>query len=247
MRHGMRWSGAAAAVLLAAVTAFGQEAKPAFAHTFTLGATLTEGNSDTRQGNATWLTEGEKEALGSVRLGAEGKYGESRAPDGEMDKTIENVKVFANVKKTLSAMSFTYLDATYFYDDIADIDYRVNVGPGLGVYLVKNDATQVSLETGPSYVWERVAGENDEYLALRVQERGEHKIGANARVWESVEYLPSTEDFQDYLLNAEAGIEAAINATLSLRLVVQYKYDNEPAEGTERGDTTFIAGVSVKL
>ena len=102
MTVGIRSVGAAA-VLLAAVTAYGQEAKPAFAHTFTLGATMTEGNSDTRQGNVGYLVEGEKEGLGSVRMGAEGKYGESRASDGEMDQNMGNAKVFANVKKTLSA------------------------------------------------------------------------------------------------------------------------------------------------
>jgi len=245
--HGIRLSGVVAAVLLAAGTAFGQDEKPAFAHTFSLGAIITEGNSDTRQGNVNWLTEGEKEPLGSMRVGAAGKYGESRAADEKMDKTIENAKIFANVKKTLSARTFTSMDVTFFYDDIAEIDYRVNVGPGLGFYLVKNDATQVLLEAGPSYVWERVAGENDEYLAVRVLERAEHKIGANARVWESVEYLPNTENFSEYLLNAEVGIEAAINAKLSLRLVAQYKYDSKPAEGIEKSDTTFIAGVSVKL
>jgi putative salt-induced outer membrane protein YdiY len=246
MRDAIRLSGAAA-VLLAALTTFGQDVKPAFAHTFSLGATMTDGNSDSRQGNATWLTEGAKEGLGAIRLGAEGNYGESRPTGGQMDKTIENAKASVNVKKTLSAMTFTYVDASYLYDDIALIDYRITVGPGLGVYMVKNDTTQFSVEAGPSYVFERVDGQTDSHPALRVAERLEHKLSATARIWEAVEVLSDTEKFSDYLVNSELGVEAALNSTLNLRLVLQNKFDSQPAADTEKSDTTFIAGVSVKL
>ena len=238
----------AAVILAAAVLANGQEAAPAaLVHTFTLGATMTDGNSDTRMANASWLTEGEREGLGSVRLGVEGNYGESRDSAGAMDTTVENVKAFLNVKKTLSALTFTYVDATYLFDDIALVDYRFTLGPGLGAYLVKREATQVSVDVGPSYVWEEVDGDRDEYLALRVAQRAEHKFATGARIWESVEYLPSTEAFSEYLLTSEAGVEAPISAKLNVRLVVQNKYDSEPAPGKDRSDTTAIAGVSIKL
>lgn len=247
MKQVMGLGVAALAVLLVAQAGVAAETK-AFTHTFSLGATITDGNSDSRQGNATWLTEGEKEGLGAIRLGAEGNYGESRPADGgQMDKTIENAKAFLNVKKTLSPKTYAYVDATYLYDDIALIDYRIAIGPGLGAFLVKNDATQVSVEVGPSYVFERVDSQTDSHPALRVAERIEHKLSATARVWESAEYLPDTERFSDYLVNAEVGVEAALNAKLNLRLVLQNKFDSEPADGTEKSDTTFIAGVSVKL
>jgi putative salt-induced outer membrane protein YdiY len=246
MRQGIGLGVMAMAALVAAQTGLGAEQKT-FTHTFALGATITDGNSDSRQGNVSWLTEGEKEGLGAIRLGAEGNYGEGRGDNGQMDKTIENAKVFGNVKKTLTPMTYAYVDASYFYDDIALIDYRITVGPGLGLFLVKNDATQVSVEAGPSYVFERVDGETDEHPALRVAERAEHKFSATARIWESVEFLPNTERFSDYLVNSELGVEAALNASLNLRLVLQDKYDSEPAADKDKNDLTFIAGVSVKL
>jgi putative salt-induced outer membrane protein YdiY len=246
MKQGIGLAAMAVAAMVAAQAGLAAEQK-AFTHTFSLGATYTDGNSDTRQGNATWLSEGDKEGLGSVRLGAEGNYGESRAADGDMDKSVENAKAFGNVKKTVSPKTFAYLDSTYLYDKIAEIDYRFTIGPGLGAYLVKNDTTQFSVEAGPSYVWQRVGGEADDYAALRVAERAEHKLSATARVWESVEYLADAERFSDYLVNSELGVEAALNAKLSLRLVLQHKYDSQPAPDVEKSDTTFIAGVSVKL
>jgi putative salt-induced outer membrane protein YdiY len=236
----------AVAAMLAAQTGLAAEQK-AFTHTFSLGATVTDGNSDSRQGNATWLSEGEKEGLGAIRLGVAGNYGESRVADSGMEKSIENAKAFVNVKKTLTPMTYAYVDTTYLYDDIALIDYRITVGPGLGVFLVKTADTQVSVEAGPSYVFERVDGQTDSHPSLRVAERIEHKLSATARVWESAEYLPDTERFSNYLVNSEVGVEAALNAKLNLRLVLQNKFDSEPADGTEKSDTTFIAGVSIKL
>ncbi len=246
MRQGIVLVGVLAAAFLAASAGYAAEQK-AFTHTLAVGATYTDGNSDTRQGNVTWLTEGDKEGLGSIRFGAEGNYGESRGSDGEMGQTIGNAKASANVKKTLSTMTFTYLDTTVLHDDIADIEYRFTVGPGLGFYLVKSEATQVSLEAGPSYVWEKVGGQKDDYAALRVAERVEHKLSETAKVWESAEYLAKMDDFSKYLINSEAGIEAAMNAKLSLRLVLQNAYNSEPADGKEKSDTTVIVGVSVKL
>ena len=218
----------------------------AFKTTLSGGVTLTDGNSETMQANAALLTEGEKEGLGSVRAGVEANYGETTV-DEESDTTVNNARAFANAKKTLSPRTFGSVDASILQDDIADIDYRATVGPGLGAYLVKNAKTAFSVEAGPSYIWERVAGENDDYLALRFGERIDQVLSATSKAWQSAEYLPKADDFEDYLLNAEVGIEAAVNARISLRFVLQDKYDSTPAEGREKNDLTLIAGVGVKL
>ena len=60
-------------------------------------------------------------------------------------------------------------------------------------------------------------------------------------------FIPSFEEFSNYLLNFELGIETAINSHLNLRLVAQDKYNNVPAVGKEKNDLTFLAGVSYKF
>lgn len=231
------------------------EAK-AFTTSLTAGISLADGNSETLQANAGLLSEGEKEGLGSVRAGAEGNYGETTTrttdePSGTTvnnnETTVDNAKVFLNTKKTLSQRFFGYIDTTGLYDDIAKIDYRATIGPGLGAYAVKNERTTLSAEVGPSYVWEKVDSISDDYLAVRFEERFTHKISDTAHVWQSAEFLPKAEDFGNYLLNAEAGIEAAMNASVALRLVIQNKYDSEPGANLEQNDLTLIGGLSVKI
>jgi putative salt-induced outer membrane protein YdiY len=236
-----------------------EAAKAGWTTALNAGLTMTDGNSETMAVNASLVTEGEKDGLGSVIAGIEANYGENTAKteteneDGSVtvtetdETTIENAKAYVNVKKTLSPKTFASLDGSVLYDDIALIDYRAMLGPGLGFYVVKNDKRELSLEAGSSYVWEKLDGESNAYLALRFAERYTCQITETAKLVQSLEYVPEAEDFDNYLLTAEAGIEAAINDHLSLRVVLQDKYDNTPAPGAERNDVSLIAGLSYTL
>ncbi len=222
------------------------EADASFKNTLAAGLTLTDGNSETLQANASLLSVGEKEGLGTIRAGIEANYGESQVADTK-ETTVDNAKAYFNAKKTLSRVTFSYVDLSVMYDDIAKVDYRTTFGPGLGLYVLKSDARSLLVEAGPAYIWEKVDGVSSDYLAIRVAERFELQLSETANLWQSAEYLPEAEDFENYLLNAEVGIEAAVNSRVSLRLVYQYKYDNQPGEDLEKGDRTLIAGVSVSL
>ena len=59
--------------------------------------------------------------------------------------------------------------------------------------------------------------------------------------------MPQAEDFDDYLLNAELGVEAALNSHVNLRTVLQNRYDNTPGEGLEKNDLALITGIGVSL
>ena len=234
--------------LLMAGTGLAQEAAaPApFKTSLSAGLTLTDGNSETMQGNASLVTEGEKKGLGSVRAGVEAKYGESTV-DGVKETNVNNAKGFANAKKTITPLTFGYGDGSLLYDEVADIDYRATLGPGAGAYLVKNDKTSLSVEAGPTYVWEQVADVQDDYLAVRFAERFDLVLSPTSKLWESVEFLPRVDDFSDYLMNAEIGAEAAMTTRINLRLVLQDKYDSTPGAGLEENDLTLIGALAVLL
>ncbi len=223
-----------------------EAAKKGLQTALNVGLTLTDGNSETLAANASLVTEGEKEGLGSVLAGIEANYGESTV-DEVKDTTVNNAKAYGNVKKTLTERTFAYLDGSALYDDMAFVDYRTTLGPGLGVYLVKTGMHTLSVEAGPSYVWEKVDGVSDNYLALRFAERGTCQISPTAKLVESLEVLPEASDFNSYLLTAEGGAEATMTERISLRIVLQDKYDSTPAAGTQRNDLSLIAGLGFTL
>lgn len=236
---------------LVASASLAQTPSPEWNNRLSLGGTLNDGNSDTLQLNAALLSERQWQDRGSIRAGIEANYGESTTPStngiSQTETTIDNAQAFANIKKNISPRWFMALDLVARYDDIALIDHRITVAPGIGAHLIKNDNTSLSIDIGPAYVWEKVAGISDDYPALRIGQRFDHKLSSTARIWQAIEYIPVIDDLDDYLLNTEAGAEAALNNRINLRLVLQSKYDNIPGETLEKHDLTLIGGISLRL
>ncbi len=222
-----------------------KEENTGFRNTLCMGVTLIDGNSEALQANAVIMTENDKEELSSLRAGMEANYGESTVSSNK-EITVKNLRAFTSVNKMINSKMFGSMHGEVLYDDIAQIDYRATLGPGLGFCLVKNDQMSLSVENGPSYVWEKIADARDAYLGLRFAERCNLVISKVAKVWQSLEYLPKMDDSSDYLLNAELGAEAGMNARMNLRIVLQNKYDSTPGPNLEKNNLTLIAGISIK-
>ncbi|MFH0909456.1 MAG: DUF481 domain-containing protein [bacterium] len=234
----------AAVMMIAAmgISARAEEAAaPKFETSLAVGIMGTEGNSDIKQGTANLLSL-RKAANSECKAGFDFAYGEIGG-----STTNNNIKVFIGHRRNVNDRLYGYFDLSYFYDEIGDIDYRVTASPGLGYFLLKDEAQSLAVEAGPSYIWEKVGGVKDDYPALRLFEKYERKLSDTSKVWESVEYLPRFDDFNDYLLNAEVGVEAAMNSSLSLRLVVVDKYDSTPAPGKKENDVTVTGSLVYRI
>ena len=102
---------------------------------------------------------------------------------------------------------------------------------------IKNESTKLSAEVGPAFIYEKIGSADEHgYFALRLAERFDHKISDRARLWQSAEILPQVDNFDNYLINAELGIEAELtkNKKLALRSFIQDTYDNLPAPGRKK-------------
>lgn len=238
----------AIAACLAGVTfAADEEAEEGIKTKLVLGATLTDGNSETVQATGGLLVDGRIPDTAEVHAGAEGNYSENTDDDDNTETTVQNGRIFANVKGDIADGWFGVGDAQLFHDKIADVDYRLTLSPGIGRYLIDNDTVRLSIEAGPAYVWEEVADISDNYWAFRAAERLDWTISDTASFWEQCEYLQGCDDGDRYFLNAEAGIEAAVSTRVNLRLVVSDKYNNLPAAGAERNDVSVVTALTVSL
>ncbi len=135
----------------------------------------------------------------------------------------------------------------FLYDEIADVDYRVTPGVSAGNFLLKDADFKLSLEAGPSYVFERVGGEDKNYFAPRIADRFDWIISCTSKVYQLAEILFDIEDSKNVLVNAEVGIEAAIATNLALVLSVKETFDNVPAEGRKKDDLIVTTALKVSL
>lgn len=208
-----------------------------------IGFNMTSGNSDTKLFN-TDLSATTKRPRYEFVSDAQITYGKS---DGET--TVENGNTKAQYNRLFSARTYAYFNAEAAYDKIAHLDYRYMTGPGAGYYLVKNTKQNFSLELGLAYLKEKtetppqtseiIDDVKDQAIILRLIQKYDIILTETSKAWESTEYLPEINDLNKYLINAEMGIDSAINAHFNLRLVIQEKYDSMPAVDIKNHDTTI--------
>jgi len=215
--------------------------KPKWNSTATAGLTLTSGNSETLLATASIGSE-KKWDRNEVALGLGGGYGEQ-----DDEKNVEILHGFGQYNRLFTDRWFGLVRADALHDAIADVEYRVTLSPGVGYYFIKNKTTFLRGEVGPGVVFEKVGGETDTYMTVRVAERFEHQLSKTAKLWQSAEILPDVSDWQNYVVNAEIGVEVAVNTKWSLRVLLQDTYDNKPADDSKHNDLKLIAGTAYKF
>lgn len=228
-------------------SAFGQaqdpamQKEPTWEKSAALGLTLTRGNSKTLNftGN---IQATKKAAQNEYNLGADATYGEN---DG--DRNAQNARGYGQYNRLFTERFFGYFRLEAFHDSIAHIDYRITLGPGVGYYFIKEKDMTLRAEAGPSYVHEKLADDTNDYLTLRLAERFDWKLNDRAKIWQSLEVLPQVDDWDNYILTAEAGLETSITPKLSLRTYVQDTYDNDPAPDRQKNDLKFVTAIAYKF
>jgi putative salt-induced outer membrane protein YdiY len=215
--------------------------KTSWQSSISAGLTLTRGNSDTMLVTAAALTE-RKGPINEWSFGADGAYGENAGVEN-----LYTLHGFGQVNHLFSEKLYGYLRVNALHDAIADLQYRITVGPGVGYYLLKETNTTLAAEAGSAVVFERLGTNDNTYATLRLAERFEHKFHDRARIWESVEILPQVNDLNNYLVNAELGIESALSKKLSLQTFAVDNYNNEPAGGHQKNDVKIVSGLKYKF
>lgn len=135
-----------------------------------VGFTLTRGNSDTILTTANIQTH-RKTPENEISLGADGAYGENNSV-----QNVNSVHGFSQYNHLFSEKIFGYLRADALHDEIADLQYRITLSPGVGYYFLKDTNTTLAGEFGPAMVFERLGNTDNNYATLRLAERFEHKF-----------------------------------------------------------------------
>jgi putative salt-induced outer membrane protein YdiY len=216
------------------------------------GLSLARGNANTFMLNGEAVTENVWDK-NDLKLGADGQYGfnnwgqsTNRHDATQQSVAAEAIHGFTEYKRLFTERFYGSGRIDGFHDDVASLQYRVVVGPAAGYYFIKSAASKLNLEAGPSFIKERLGHEDKSYVTLRVSEHGEHSFGKAAKVWEQVTYLPQVDDFSNYLLNSEVGVEAALNAHFSLRVVGDDTFNSRPALGKKENDVILISSLVYK-
>jgi putative salt-induced outer membrane protein len=207
----------------------------------TVGATMTRGNSDSVVATAK-LDAQRRSPVNELILGADGAYGEANGV-----KNYESIHGFVQDNHFFTPQFFGFLRGDGLHDGIKDIDYRYTLSPGAGYYLLKETNLNLAAEAGPSMIAEKQDGTETIYAGARLADRFEYKLNAGTRLWETTEAIPQVDQFDNFIVNAEAGIETAITKKLGLQVYMQDNYVNRPAPGYKFNDIRLVSGLTFKF
>lgn len=201
-----------------------------------------QGNSDDLGTNV----EGKRvDLFDDSELITKGAFSYSESDD---QKKTEKAKIDSVYSIPVSERLYVAFGVEWSYDDIADVHYRTIVGPpSLGYRVYTTEKATLIGELGGGYLWEDVGGVKSDAPVIQLSEKAELKLSDTAKTWQSVEYLPEAEDFDIYLLNAEAGIQSSINTHLALKLVAKNTFDSQPADDRQRNDVQTHASLVVSF
>lgn len=207
----------------------------------TLGAALTRGNSDTVTINGSAQTD-KKWDSNELAFGANAVYGEEQ---GKV--TASSLSGTAQYNRLLHGRFYGFFHVGAMHDDIAEVAYRVTLSPGAGYYFIKNNRISLSGEIGPGYAFERVGGISRSYATMRAGEKFTWQINKRARFWQAVDFTPKADEWSDYVINAEVGLQTEITTHIAMTFSALDSYRAKPAIGAKKNDLKLTAGVTYKF
>lgn len=161
--------------------------------------------------------------------------------------SADSIRANVQHNRILNDKLFLGASLGYFRDDIADVSYRLTPAATLGYYLIKNDEMTLSLEAGPSYLFEEVGGMSNDFFVINAAERFSWEISDRLTFNQNVVGLFDPSDSSNYLITANASLDTDITPNLSWRIAAAWTHDNTPAANLKKDDTTLTTGIAVKF
>jgi putative salt-induced outer membrane protein YdiY len=173
--------------------------------------------------------------------------------DGQYGRT-EGV-VSANNMSGSSKTDFDVGKRTYFYnlmgvgyDQITKIDFRYEVGPGMGYHLFTTTNFVMNVELGGNYQADYYT-DNTRSLNFyaRLAENFTWKINQRMSLVEKFEYFPQINKLDHYRIRFESTFSEALIKNLSLNLSVIDLYDTRPAAGVTQNELQIHSSLGIKF
>lgn len=168
-------------------------------------------------------------------------YTDSELTANRMDGTM---KTDLDVTK----LAYTYSLLGGGYDEVRRIDWRYEVGPGLGYHLIKRTNFVLRVEGGFHYQVQNFEDNLEDYtLSQRLAQDMRWNIGSQFTFDEKVEYFPDLSALDQYRLRMEANLRYWLRSNLSLNLTVIDIFDTRHARNVSRNDLQIRSSIGVKF
>lgn len=130
-------------------------------------------------------------------------------------------------------------------DRFKDINLRLITGAGLGYQFWESKNLNLAVESGIDYLtMDAIEAEDEEYPSWRwALNFDTFLMEERLQAFHTHQLNVGLEDADDLLFSSQTGLRLILMANVNATAQVNYDWDNQPAEDTRRGDTTYIFSV----
>ena len=221
-----------------------------------LGFALTRGNSETKNLNI---------AFNAVRTGFRDKlllyetsiYAANDLPTATPHTTANAVGGGVRYDHDLAPRLFAFVNGDFYHDGLQYLDLRAIFGGGLGVHVIKSDATVLDLLAGANYTHEsyssfvlattpptEVAAVTRSLAGLTLGDSFVHKIGKGTVITQGLLFYPDLTQTGEYRGTFNLGTVTKINKWFGWQNSFADIYVSDPPGGTKKNDLQLATGLN---
>jgi putative salt-induced outer membrane protein len=153
-------------------------------------------------------------------------------------KTAEKYDTELRLDKKYTDRVYSFGNVIWLQDKFAGVNPRKYVGLGGGYKILTGPTHTLLTEAGLNYTTENFTdGTDRDYMGGRLFGKYIYNFTEKNYFSQSVEYIPSFKEENNYFLNSETAVVSALNGYLSLKASYVVNYNNDPPVGKERTDT----------
>jgi len=169
-------------------------------------------------------------------------YATTTSIDGVKTKSTDATKGGVDYQSFFSEKVGWFVRTELGKDSVAGIDLRSTTDAGASFRLIKSKTQSLVGRLGAGYRFESYpVGENNQGAVASTGLAYNYTINKSLSLATDLQYLPSFEDFTDYRIVHDSGIEMPLSAGgfWKLRIGVNNQYNSRPPQNRENLDTMY--------
>ncbi len=169
---------------------------------------------------------------------------------GKVEEELAANKMEGSYRSEFSLINrlYAYYDFRAGYDEVRDIDFYYETGPGLGYRLISTTNMVLNLTFGGSYQNYHYANNpSGDYLFLDFGEEIGVKLFSNLYLVENILISIPPEEANSYKIRLESGLKYFVTKNLELGLEISDFYDSNPSQGIEQNDLQIKSTIGFKF
>lgn len=185
------------------------------------------------------------------QLSGNANYGRSNG-----QANAENVSLNGEYNRDFTPRWFSFGQADYLRDRLANLSSRSSLFSGVGRHVIKSGTSTWDLSAGLGYTYDRYITPTESHGEIRTSygraellfaEESNHKLSTSTSLHQKLVIYPGLRSDGGYRSVFDSAVSVAMTPLLSLTVGLSYRYNSDPGQGLKKLDTLLVSGLSLRL